>query len=59
MTREQWSRILEEIFSFERDPELGRVLFIAILAVITIIVAIHLKRQDARNEEKRDDTDNC
>ena len=59
MAQEQWARILEDIFSFERDPGLGRVLFIAVLAVITIIVAIHLKRRDARNEEKRDDTDNC
>lgn len=58
MTHEQWARILEDIFSFERDPGLGRVLFIALLLVITIIVAIHLKRQDAKDEEERNDTNN-
>lgn len=51
MTREQWARILEDIFSFERDPGLGRVLFIAFFAIVTIIVAIYLKRKDKKDEK--------
>lgn len=58
MTRETWTRILEDIFSFERDPGLGRVLFIAILAIVTIIVALYLKRQDKKDEEERNNTEN-
>jgi len=58
MTREGWAAILEEIFSFERDPELGRLLFIALLALISIIVAIYLKIQGKKDEEKGNNTNN-
>jgi len=58
MTHEQWIRILEDIFSFERDPGLGRILFILLFAIITIIVAIYLKIQDKKNEEEKNNTNN-
>ena len=60
MTREGWAAILEEIFSFERDPELGRLLFIALLALISIIVAAYLKikDRDSENEEERSNKEN-
>lgn len=48
MTHEQWIRILENIFSFERDPGLGRILFILLFAIITVIVAIYFKIQDKK-----------
>lgn len=52
--------ILEDIFSFERDPMLGRLLFIGLLALILLIVAVHEKihSKDGDNEEERSDKDN-
>lgn len=52
--------ILEDIFSFERDPMLGRLLFIGSLVLISLIVAIHEKvhSKDGDNEEERNDNNN-
>lgn len=52
--------ILEDIFSFERDPMLGRLLFIALLALISLIVAVHEKihNKGGDDEEERNDKDN-
>ena len=60
MIREGWAAILEEIFSFERDPELGRLLFIALLALISIIIAAYLKikDRDSKNEKERSNKEN-
>ena len=50
---------LEDIFSFERDPMLGRLIFIALLALISAIVAIHEKlHKGGDDEENKHDKDN-
>lgn len=57
MTREGWAAILEDIFSFERDPGTGRVLFIVLFAIITVIVAIYLKVKDKDGEHEEEGSD--
>lgn len=57
MTREGWAAILEDIFSFERDPGTGRALFILLFAIITVIVAIYLKVKDKDGEHEEEGSD--
>ena len=44
MTREQLARILEYTFNFEKDPWIGRIVFLAILLIVFAICAIKVLR---------------
>lgn len=52
MTQGQWASILEDIFSFERDPGLGRILFLLLLAIIAIVVVAWCEYNESKNNKK-------
>lgn len=52
MTREQWVYILENIFSFEKDPFIGRAILVLLVFIGWVVMGIYIIK-----DKKGDDND--
>lgn len=51
MTREQWVYILENIFSFEKDPFIGRAIFVLLIVIGWVALGVYVTKPDKKDDD--------